>query len=743
MFVSKISKFTTARVRCAPPLLEEECGRATYIVTTLLQYAVVLPFQQLVPKRFTSGGTGGSAILTASVAPAGYGYQWYKNDVLLSGETHQSISANTSGDTYCVVYTGACDSYESDPVTVLGPLPDRSTPWCDDVETGAISSDWVIANTIPAVVFDDYTPTNCAADNGTYTIGYLTRNGGAAQVNALISPYYDLSSFSQAELSFDLAYKYTYVNRKTWLDVSISTDCGASFISLYNKTHSVLSTAQPVSFEPTLDWFPDACDDWRTETINLDAYAGYDVVLKLEVTLEGSWGQNLFLDNICIDGSFNCIPPQPTISPEEVNLCSGETTTLTASAIPPVYSGYNHQWYKDGTLMNGETAQTLTTGAGGDYTVVITDGACTSLASSAATIALLQSEVLPYAQDFEGATFAPDKWYITNPDAATTWERITGLACNGAAAYVNNFSYNGGEGQRDYLAGPVFDLSDYSDATLTFDVSYVPYSASFADSLEVEVSTDCGTSFSSVYYAGGLTLATNNPPAYSTASWVPASCDDWRTETVDLTAYVGGEINLQFINISDYGNRLYLDNINLNGTINTGGCDHVSIIYEGTNSLPAITTASSYIQAGNYGAGDVEVLATQDVDFMAESHILLDPGFVVHEAGVFTAEIEDCPTSKAVPETVLMEMEEELTLSAYPNPFGNELFINYELPETAKAQLNLYDITGRQIKTLLPDGEQPAGSYKISFTPCNLPSGFYLCVLHANGQRKVIKVVRK
>lgn len=57
-----------------------------------------------------------NAVLTAAAAPSGYGYKWYKDDVLMPSETSQTLTASSTGNYYAVYDDATCDSYHSDGV---------------------------------------------------------------------------------------------------------------------------------------------------------------------------------------------------------------------------------------------------------------------------------------------------------------------------------------------------------------------------------------------------------------------------------------------------------------------------------------------------------------------------------------------------------------------------------------------------------------------------------------------------
>lgn len=65
----------------------------------------------------------------------------------------------------------------------------------------------------------------------------------------------------------------------------------------------------------------------------------------------------------------------------------------------------------------------------------------------------------------------------------------------------------------------------------------------------------------------------------------------------------------------------------------------------------------------------------------------------------------------------------------YPNPFNSATTILYELAETARIDVSIYNTCGRKTTTLV-NGTQYAGCYTITWHP-DLASGLYLCQLSA------------
>lgn len=60
----------------------------------------------------------------------------------------------------------------------------------------------------------------------------------------------------------------------------------------------------------------------------------------------------------------------------------------------------------------------------------------------------------------------------------------------------------------------------------------------------------------------------------------------------------------------------------------------------------------------------------------------------------------------------------------YPNPFNPTTKIDYDLPHDGLVRIILYDISGREVYTLV-NGTKPAGYYTLEFNANNLSSGIY------------------
>jgi hypothetical protein len=190
---------------------------------------------------------------------------------------------------------------------------------------------------------------------------------------------------------------------------------------------------------------------------------------------------------------------------------------------------------------------------------------------------ILPAASAPVIEDFQSGVFPPYGWRNYDSGGGTTWAEalaITGSdGLNTDAVFFDNYDYNN-IGVEDALQTLEVDLASGLAAMLTFDLSYANYNdTTFKDSLRIDLSTDCGATWTQGLYLKGYTgLAT--VPGTNT-EWEPTLASHWRNDSVDLSSYLGNNVVLRFVNINGYGNNLFLDNINIDLTVSVNSIDEM------------------------------------------------------------------------------------------------------------------------------------------------------------------------
>ena len=217
------------------------------------------------------------------------------------------------------------------------------------------------------------------------------------------------------------------------------------------------------------------------------------------------------------------------------------------------------------------------------------------------TIVISGSGTLPIVEGFEGPAFPPAPppvpWTINNPDGDFTWQSHPNGHNSANALFIDNYDVQGLNHIDDFVTSSLA-VNPSDSLYIDFDLAYKNYPAgagvTYDDTLSVLVSTSCGGSYTTVYKKQGAILATAGS---STTGYTNPAATDWRTEHIALGGAMlsGGQIRVAFRNTSQYGNNIFIDNINIKRISNTGrdlqlvSLDNPSLIACSPSLTPSVT----------------------------------------------------------------------------------------------------------------------------------------------------------
>jgi hypothetical protein len=164
--------------------------------------------------------------------------------------------------------------------------------------------------------------------------------------------------------------------------------------------------------------------------------------------------------------------------------------------------------------------------------------------------------------------FPPTGWTIVDPNNNNTWYRATaGSQGSTASAGIDNYNFNL-PGNQDDIVSPPISTTGLDSVIIRFDVAHKNFPG-LDDHFRVLVSNDCGNTFNPV-------LSLDDPTTYptagaSTADYPTPGPTDWAAKRVSIGGPIiaGGQVIVAFRNINGFGNRAFLDNINISGYIAT------------------------------------------------------------------------------------------------------------------------------------------------------------------------------
>ena len=94
--------------------------------------------------------------------------------------------------------------------------------------------------------------------------------------------------------------------------------------------------------------------------------------------------------------------------------------------------------------------------------------------------------------------------------------------------------------------------------------------------------------------------------------------------------------------------------------------------------------------------------------------------------------------------TGVLEQTNSFALNVFPNPFSDNLQVNYTITEKTEVSLTLVDVLGREI-LLLVEKNQLAGQHQLELdvSKLQLSKGLYFLRLSANEKRAIVKIIRE
>ncbi|MFT4969991.1 MAG: PKD repeat protein [Chitinophagales bacterium] len=172
-------------------------------------------------------------------------------------------------------------------------------------------------------------------------------------------------------------------------------------------------------------------------------------------------------------------------------------------------------------------------------------------------------ESLSVGENFDWSYYPPLLFDITNFDGGLTWELDSQAFYSAPNSIKINNLINTNYGTIDELNFPELNLnSGHVDSSiyLSFKWAYAKSDVTFTDELYVMLSTDCGVNFDEIFYGAGNAFATG--PVQST-TFIPDS-SQWDSVRINLDSYrLEQNVQVKFVNVTDGGNCLYLDDIYL------------------------------------------------------------------------------------------------------------------------------------------------------------------------------------
>ena len=154
--------------------------------------------------------------------------------------------------------------------------------------------------------------------------------------------------------------------------------------------------------------------------------------------------------------------------------------------------------------------------------------------------------------------------------------------------------------------------------------------------------------------------------------------------------------------------------------------------------------------------GTVNVNNGNTLSMRAGNNIMLQPGFSVQTGAEFSAEIEDVDdcegcASNVIVKNVSEEYDErndiqieskfDFSYKVFPDSSNKFINITYSLDTVILLSIEVIDLFGQKIKTVLPKQKQQAGNYTLQIPISEFSTGTYFLTISSGNQTKTEKII--
>lgn len=412
-----------------------------------------------------------------------------------------------------------------------------------------------------------------------------------------------------------------------------------------------------------------------------------------------------------------------------LNVAPGGTVVVTFPAI---------------TLVNGTNTLKFTTSApnGGADGVTAND-------VFTQTVNIAAPTATPLTENFEAATL-PASWTLLNYDGDSTWRRIgTGSGGSTGSLFVNDY-VNPNVGTVDDFRSPPVTLATGADSlVVSFDVAHRNYPG-YPDSLQVYLTTNCGSSYSKIYNKGGSALATGGS---STSAFLSPTAAQWRSERISQVAGSATQAIVLFRNYNGNGNNIFVDNINVRSA-----CKGTTITTQPTATQTVCQNAAvtfSVAATGNASLTYQWYKGTSPISG-ATSATYTIASAATTDAGTYNVKIKNAcgdstlsgnsvltvSTTGTCAGTAVSNLNADVqSILLMPNAIRNTAQLRVTVARATRIEWTVIDAAGRVVKRF--SQQAPAGESTLNFDGNDLATGSYQLVGDTNkGKTATLKFVR-
>jgi PKD repeat protein len=251
-----------------------------------------------------------------------------------------------------------------------------SLPFVESFENNPFTQgSWVIDNPDNEITWEIATIAGTGPGNKAAKMNFF-QYVQSARRDGMISPRLNFAGYSSVTMTLEHAYRRFDQTTTDSIIIYVSTNCGQTYQRVFARGENgtgtfatATTTNQPFTPATSNDWCmgPVGSDCY---SINLNAFIGQQVLIKIEGYNSGTVGNNLFVDNINIQGVPTNDPPTASFNSSNSTICVGGTVSFTDQSTSNI-SAWNWNFPGGNPSTSNIANPTVTYPTAGNYPVTI------------------------------------------------------------------------------------------------------------------------------------------------------------------------------------------------------------------------------------------------------------------------------------------------------------------------------------------------------------------------------------
>jgi PKD repeat protein len=402
------------------------------------------------------------------------------------------------------------------------------------------------------------------------------------RADSLLMAPVSVAGYKNLKFGFRRAYRRFSASSSDQLQLLVSRNCGNSFSLLNTWTGPDLLTVSQTGI--SAPFAPVDTGQFASAWVNLDStFNRADQLVFAFRFVSGNAG-TLWLDEFQILGDSAGNRPVARFFSSATGGCPGTFIQFIDSSMN---NPTGRIWRFEGgnpavsTLSNPLVGYSSTGVFKVSLLVTNPEGADSLITNGYITIFDVGTAQTPFNQPFASSgAFPPAGYFLLNPDNNRSWEinaAVNAPGSTGGSLMFDNYANPNVTGQKDWLLFPRISTAGKSKLRLKFSYAYKFYQGFGGvapDTFTIGYSSQCGGTRKPLWRRGGTQLATAGSQS---SNYTPAA-GDWRILSLNLDSLlVYPEVSVSFENLFGYGNRLFIDDVQIDTANNCPDAPTVSV----------------------------------------------------------------------------------------------------------------------------------------------------------------------